>query len=104
MSLTRTEVARTGRELAANLERSGITREQAADDLGFSARRLTETLRVGPASDPADVWLLRDYLDRAIRERGDIPQAWTVLTDEARLRAARWFALRTAPTAHRHAS
>ncbi|WP_062520153.1 DUF2316 family protein [Demequina silvatica] len=101
MSLNRTEVARTGVELTANLERAGITREQVLEDLQFSERRLKETLRVGPASDPADVWLLRDYLDRAIRERGDVPQAWTVLTDQARQRATHWFALREAPTARR---
>ncbi len=97
MSLNRTEIARTGLELTANLERSGITREDVARDLGFSARRLTETLRVGPASDPADVWLLRDYLDREIRERGEMPHPWTVLTDHARESATRWFALRTPP-------
>ncbi|WP_062385113.1 DUF2316 family protein [Demequina iriomotensis] len=99
MSLTRTEIARTGLELTANLERSGLSRATAAIDLGFSERRLAETLAVGPASDPVDVWLLRDYLDRAIREHGDEPAPWNVLTEAAHTQASRWFALREAPRA-----
>ena len=103
MSLIRTEVSRPGVELAANLERAGIPREQVAADLGFTARRLTETVRVGPAADPADVWLLRDYLDRTIRVQGRVPEPWVALDETARLRAAHWFALRT-PAQERRAS
>ncbi len=97
MSLNREEIARTGRELAANLELSGLDRDAVSDALDFSERRLAETLRVGPASDPVDVWLLRDYLDRAVRDVGAGPAEWSVLTDRARAAATQWFALRTAP-------
>lgn len=96
MSLSTAQVARTGRELAANLELSGLTSEEVALALDFAPRRLAETLRVGPASEPADVWLLRDFIDRAVRERAHAPAEWTVLTDRARTEATRWFAL-TAP-------
>lgn len=97
MSLHREETARTSRELTANLHRTGLSAETVAETLGFTGDQLDRTLRVTAAADPADVWLLRDFLDRAVRDQGARPQPWTVLTDSARAAASRWFSLRTPP-------
>ncbi len=97
MSLTTEQITHAGGDLAANLELSGLTREEVGAALDFGPRRLAETLRLGPASEPADVWLLRDFLDRAVRERKHGRATWKVLTDAARADAARWFALHTPP-------
>ena len=95
MSLNREQTARAGRELATHLTLAGLSPEVAAETLGFSARRLSETVRVGPAADPVDVWALRDLLDATIRATGAEAPQWEVLTDKARMAAAQWFALRT---------
>jgi hypothetical protein len=97
VSLDREETARTSRELAANLDLAGLAPATVAASLGFSEDRLRETLAVSPASRPADVWLLRDFLDQVVRDRGGRPEPWTVLTDEARRAAETWFALRPPP-------
>jgi len=97
VSLNRAEVARTADELAANLERSGLTREALAAALGFTASRLDATLRVKRSSDPVDVWQLRDTLEQAVRVAGADPVPFTVLTEASRQSARQWFALRTPP-------
>ncbi|MDN4477330.1 DUF2316 family protein [Demequina sp. SYSU T00039] len=98
MSLNREQTARAGREIAANLALAGLSPETIAQTLEFSPRRAAETLRVGPAADPVDVWAVRDLLDATIRGAGAEPAPWEVLTDKARVAAAQWFALRTPPT------
>lgn len=95
MSVHRDEQGRTGRELAANLALAGFTAEQAAAALGLSAWRMDQALRVAAAADPVDVWSLRDYLDAAVLAATGTAAEWTILTDAARARASRWFALRT---------
>ncbi|XVU28529.1 DUF2316 family protein [Actinoplanes sp. CA-054009] len=97
MSLDREQQDRTRAELRANFELAGIEPGQVRADLGFTAERLDETLGLTPASDPADVWLLRDYLESRILAGGGVPRPFTVLTGEARAAAARWFPLRTPP-------
>ena len=44
-----------------------------------------------------DVWLLRDYVEQAVRDAGRRPVAYTVLTERSRLRARMWFRLQKAP-------
>ncbi len=73
MSLNDAERSRTRRELQHNLELSGLTHSQAANDLGFSLQRLHDTLTLAVANDPADVWQLRDYLEKAVLDGGGEP-------------------------------
>ena len=81
----------------ANLVHSGLTPPIVATALGHTSARLGDTLHISPAPHPADVWLLRDFLDQAVRDRGATPEPWTVLTGVSRAVASRWFSLRTAP-------
>ncbi|MDQ2758122.1 MAG: DUF2316 family protein, partial [Actinomycetota bacterium] len=81
MSLTTQETARTSRELVANLVQSGVDAATVAATLNFSAERLARTVGVTHDSRPADVWLLRDFLDQVNRDRGHTPIPWSVLTD-----------------------
>ncbi|MET9257397.1 DUF2316 family protein [Streptomyces sp. NPDC048182] len=94
MSLDPSERRRTSEELRANLALSGLTEREAAAALGFDPVRRRRTLDVAGGADPADVWQLRDLLDRAVRDAGREPVPWTVLTDRARARARGWFGLR----------
>ncbi len=90
------EVLRTVDELKANLAASTLTLTEVAHDLSFTTDDIRAVLDVDHV-DPADVWLLRDYLEQAVRDRGDQPTAFTVLTESNRRRARSWFLLRAAP-------
>jgi hypothetical protein len=68
-----------------------------AGELGFTVERLVVTLDVTDDSDPADVWLLRDFLEHAVRSAGGTPERYAVLTDSARADAQRWFGLPIRP-------
>ncbi|MFL1429417.1 MULTISPECIES: DUF2316 family protein [unclassified Nocardiopsis] len=104
MSLTTEEIARTGRELRANLALTGLTTTQAATDLGLTTEEVEALLASGPGNDPARVWQLRDYLHQAVKDTGNTPVPFTVLTSAAKVRARLWFRLYKAPrhdfTAH----
>ncbi|WP_033221837.1 DUF2316 family protein [Kitasatospora phosalacinea] len=96
MSLNAEECARTAAELRANLELTGGDAGRAGAELGFDEQRLAQALDVAGA-DPEDVWLLRDHLEDLVRAAGREPVPYTVLTEEARAAAERWFPLRKAP-------
>ncbi|MFT4199355.1 DUF2316 family protein [Gordonia sp. (in: high G+C Gram-positive bacteria)] len=98
MSLDAEETRRTGDELRANMALSTLNVTQVADDLDWDVGRVADTLAMSGGQDPADVWELRDYLVQAIRDRGEKPVPFTVLTDQGRLQADRWFGLRQAPS------
>jgi hypothetical protein len=102
MSLNTEQQARTRDEFQANYHLCGVTAQQIQTDLGFTSRQLDHTLHIHPASDPADVWLLRDYLDKIIRHHGGDPVPFTVLTERYRLAASLWFSLRRVPDLNDH--
>jgi hypothetical protein len=90
MSLNREEIRRTSAELHANLELSGLSVAQ----LGLSEDEAQQTLDVTRRSSPATVWLVRDHLEAAVTARGGVPHPYTVLTENMRSAADRWFGLR----------
>ena len=96
MSLTDQQRDRTAQKLAANLELAGLTIEQLCAVVSFTERQAQATLAVGRA-DPADVWLLRDVLERAALDAGRVPVPFTVLTEAARPAARRWFGVQPKP-------
>lgn len=97
MTLKPAERQATSEQLAANFERSGLTREQVCVDLEFSDDELDAALELRELVDPVDVWVLRDYLELAVRQAGAEPVEFTVLTEEARTEAYKWYILRDAP-------
>ena len=101
MSLTATERLTTCQELQANHDLSGLRRDEIQHDLGLTLQQLERTLEMRPTSDPAVVWLVRDYLERAIRDQGRDPIPFTVLDDSARIAASQWYRLRPPPPATR---
>ena len=96
MSLTEQQRERTAQELAANLELAGLSIEQVCAALRFNQRQARATLAVRGV-DPADVWLLRDHLERAVLDAGRTPVSFTVLTEAARPAAGRWFGVQPKP-------
>lgn len=97
MSLNAEERARTGGELRANLRLSGLPPEQVQQELGFTDRQFASALDCDDASQPQDVWLLRDHLEQLVLERGRTPVPYSVLTEAARSAARGWFRLRRPP-------
>jgi hypothetical protein len=97
MSLDDGQREGTRRELRRNLELCGLTAAAIGDELGFSPERLATTLEVEADSDPADVWMLRDLLESAVRRAGRTPERYSVLTETARADAQRWFGLPVRP-------
>ncbi|MCZ4122793.1 DUF2316 family protein [Streptomyces sp. H39-S7] len=97
MTLNATERHRTGEEFAHNLALTGLAPHDVAADLAFTPERLRRTLDLDPASDPVDVWQLRDYLQQAVLDAGGTPVPYTVLTRHSRIKARVWFRLREAP-------
>jgi len=92
MALNKRERAATSAELHANLELSGLSENDLQLRLGITDDQLEAALGVTGA-DPIDVWLVRDYLERIIVDRGGKPVPFTVLTPSARVAAEKWFAL-----------
>jgi len=92
MALNKRERTATSDELRANLELSGLSENDLQLRLGLTDDQLEAVLEVTGA-DPVDVWLVRDYLERVIVERGAKPVPFTALTQSARASAERWFAL-----------
>ncbi|MDQ2745133.1 MAG: DUF2316 family protein [Chloroflexota bacterium] len=100
MTLNVNELAQTRTELLANLELTGLATSAVAADLHFTSDRLDSTLHCRDDCDPVDVWQLRDYLERTVRDTGQTPVPFTVLSARSRMLARMWFRLRKAP---RHA-
>ncbi|GJF32526.1 hypothetical protein KNE206_52260 [Kitasatospora sp. NE20-6] len=96
MTLNAAERRRTSEELKHGLALSGLTPQQAAQELDFTPERLQAALDVEPGAGPVDVWHLRDHLELAVRDAGREPVAHTVLTGGARRLALAWFPLREA--------
>lgn len=100
MSLNQREMAITSSELQANLALCGLSLDEVAADLDLAPDDVSALVALSGTQDPVDVWLLRDYLEQAVVDSGGTPQPFTVLTQDSRQLARRWFHLRQAP---RHA-
>ena len=83
--------------LLSDLDRSGLTRDEAATDLGITVDQLDKAIRMAAGGDPTHIWLVRDYLHQAVIDSGGQPTEHTVLTEASRARAKQWFAMRPAP-------
>ncbi|NDZ92914.1 DUF2316 family protein [Streptomyces sp. SID6673] len=97
MSLDDAQRRRTSDELRRNADLCGLTHGAMAADLGFTTDHLREVVALSGPQDPVDVWLLRDYLEQAVRDAGRDPEPFTVLTPASRRMARMWFRLRPAP-------
>jgi hypothetical protein len=99
MSLSTREQRATSNELNANFERSALTPDEICADLKISRGQLDDIFAVAPAA-PEDVWMLRDYLEAAVEDRGLTPIPYSSLRPDMRAAASRWFSLRP-PVRHR---
>ena len=83
MSLTIEQEEATRKELRANFEKSGVTLQQTADDLGTSIEYIEQLMRLEPKRYE-DTWILKNYLCDKVREAGDTPTAFTALGGDYR--------------------
>ena len=74
----------TKREMAVNYDILGVTPQAIQADLGFSREEFDRALAVIPGFNPSDVWKLRDYLERRIKEQGKKPVSFTALVKKER--------------------
>jgi hypothetical protein len=91
MSLTFAHRKATSTELQTNLALSGLTPATVERELGLTHEQFEDVLHVSMHAKPHEVWLLRDFLDLAVREAGHEPAPYSVLTPEMREAARRWF-------------
>ncbi|WP_282203791.1 DUF2316 family protein [Kitasatospora fiedleri] len=90
MSLNDEERVRTAAELRANLELTGVPTDAIRAELGYGEREFEKIMEVTGA-DPASVWRVRDHLEELVVAAGREPVPYSVLTEQARAAAERWF-------------
>ena len=78
MSLSIKQKEDTRRELKENLDKSGVTVQEAAADLGTTEEYIMQLLRLEPKR-LEDTWILKNYLTDKVREVGKAPTAFTAL-------------------------
>lgn len=97
MSLNRSEMAQTALDLNRHLDAARLSIPELADWLGLRTQVVEDVLAMNGDATPATVWLVRDALDQAVSAAGGSADGWSVLTDQARTMAQRWFALSPVP-------
>jgi len=97
MSLTQEQKFRTRQELWANRQSCPLDDHVLCEALGWTPQQLADTLDVNAGSTPAEVWLLRDFLEQAVSDLGGTPVPFTVLTEDTRADSERWFGPRRIP-------
>lgn len=78
MSLTKKQEDDTRKELKENLDKSGVTIEQTAADLGTTPEYIEQLLRLEPRK-LEDTWILKNYLLGKVEEAGKTPTKFTAL-------------------------
>lgn len=77
--LSAKQLRNTSTELHQNHELSGLSLETIRSDLGFSQRELEAAFELTPGNSPTNVWKLRDYLERKVKEQGKNPVPFSAL-------------------------
>ena len=78
MSLSVKQKEDTRRELKENLDKSGVSVHEAADDLGTTEEYVMRLMRLEPKR-LEDTWILKNYLIEKVRSGGKKPTAFTAL-------------------------
>ena len=83
MSLTKKQLHDTRKELLDNLDKSGLTIDQVAEDLETTPAYIDQLLHLKPRR-LEDTWILKNYLCDKVREAGKTPTAFTALAGDYR--------------------
>lgn len=92
MALNEPQRQATSDELYENLSLSGLTLEAITERLGRTKEETQDAFLVN-GTDPRLVWQLRDLLEDAVEATGQVPVAYSVLTEQRRREASNWFGL-----------
>lgn len=95
MSLNKAQLEVTARELQQNFAESGLTLDQLSVLTRLPTKRLEKimTLR-GLGLDPVETWMVRDYLESAVKRNGGTFTPFTYLSDANRSAAEGWFGIK----------
>ncbi|MDD7582695.1 DUF2316 family protein [Corynebacterium sp. 32222D000AT] len=91
MSLNNKERQAAAAEIAENLRRAGIDEPALQALTGLPDGRFAAALNVTAACDPADVWLVRDAVVKAVVDAGAEPYPFSKMADSMRDAAGKWF-------------
>lgn len=81
MSLTAKQEEDTRRELAENLDKSGLKVSEVASALGTTEKYIEQLLALEPRR-LEDTWILRNHLIEAVRAKGTVPTKFTALVGD----------------------
>ena len=84
MSLTLKQKDDTRRELRENFEKSGLTVERIAEDLGTTTAYIERLFRLEPRRYE-DTWILKNYLIDKVGQVGGTPTRFTALAGDYRV-------------------
>lgn len=90
MSLNNQQRRATASELAQHCHASGLSRDEMLKRTGRSEQDCDAAFAVDDVMNPAHVWLLRDILEDACRDRGASVTPFSVLTEDKRDAAWHW--------------
>ena len=99
MSIDAAQREQTSLELTALAASLTIDRAILAARLGLDPVQFDAILAVDPRVHPAEVWRLRDFLTAVADATGTPVPGFTVLRDDMRAQAIRWFGAWEVPSA-----
>ena len=89
--LTREQTINTRNELQENYRRLGAPEDEVLRDLGISSEELHKVLNMTDPY-PGNVWMVRDYLEDKLKEKGIAMMPFTRLADHS---ANHWYPYET---------
>lgn len=101
VSLTQLQRVITAVEFMVNRLAADLMPEDVCDLTGLGVVRFHAAYEVRRGARPADVWLVADTLQSAVRRAGVAPTPYTVLTEASRAAATGWFGVPKRPAPDR---
>ncbi len=79
MSLSASEKKQTSFELKENMKISGLSQMEIQFDLSIDEKTFISCINMHEVQDPANVWRIKDYLEKKIKQQGKTPYPYSKL-------------------------